>query len=341
MSKSFELLGEFAKFGTKKQISLRDPKLADLFTTYVRDAISDVQSDQILLHGQRTQAMFEALLLSLGDFTLLKNEDMGQVYPEAQFKIPDFRVVLSDGTQWLVEVKNVYINDPLKQKRKLLSSSYRKKLEAYASATGGQLKLAIYWARWSIWTLVSPERLIDKSGSLILDMQTAMRVNELGRLGDMVIGTRPPIKLLLTADPKKSSRVASDGTVEFVIARSQLYCGDDEITDSNELQIAWLFIWYGEWEIADTRPLLEENRLKEIEFVCQPKERTNRYAEFEIIGTLSQMFTRYYAEQTLDNHEVTHLQARPQPKWFAPLAKPDYEGKALPLWRINQKPNYT
>ena len=341
MSKPFELLGEFAKFGAQKRISLRDPMTADLFITYVRDAIRDVHSDQTLLHGQRTQAMFEALLLSLGDFTLLKNEDTGRVYPKDQFKIPDFRVVLSDGTQWLIEVKNVYEDDPLQQKRKLLNSSYRKKLEAYASATGGEFKLAVYWARWSIWTLVSPERLIDENGDLTLDMETAMRVSELSRLGDMMIGTRPPLKLLLTADPTKTSPVASDGTVKFNIARAQLYCDDDEILDSIEQQIAWIFMLYGKWEKIDTRPLLVENQLKEIEYICQPKERTNRSEEFEIIGTLSQMFTRYYAERTLDNHEIVQLQAPPQPRWFAPLVMSDYESKALPLWRFTLEPNYT
>ena len=340
MSKPFELLEEFAKFGAENRISLNDSKTVELFITYVRNAVRNAQSDQILLHGKRTQTMFQSLLLSLGDFRLLKNEDTGQVYPKDQFIVPDFRVVLPDGTQWLIEVKNVYEEDPLQQKRKLLNSSYREKLEAYASATGGQLRLAIYWARWSIWTLVSPERLIDENGDLMLDMETAMRVNELSRLGDMMIGTRPPLKLLLSADPAKTNPIAPDGTVEFNIARAQLYCDDDEILDSIEQQIAWILMQYGEWKKVDAKPVLENNQLKEIEFVCQPEERSNTYEEFEIIGLLSQMFTRYYAEQTLDNHEIVHLHAPPQPKWFAPLVKHDYESKSLPPWRINQKPNY-
>lgn len=61
------------------------------------------------------------------------------------------------------------------------------------------------------------------------------------------------------------------------------------------------------------KAVLEKNQLKEVEFICQPKERANKYEGFEIIGTLSQMFTRYYAEQTLDNYETVHLEAPPQP----------------------------
>lgn len=81
-----------------------------------------------------------------------------------------------------------------------------------------------------------------------------MSASELSRLGDMMIGTRPPLKLLPTADPEKTSLVTSDGTVEFNIARAQLYCGDDEILDSIEQQIAWIFMQYGQWEEVDTRP---------------------------------------------------------------------------------------
>ena len=58
--------------------------------------------------------MFEAMLISLGDFTVLKAEDQGKLYPGTGFRVPDFRVVLTDGTQWLIEVKNVYEKDASK-----------------------------------------------------------------------------------------------------------------------------------------------------------------------------------------------------------------------------------
>ena len=110
--------------------------------------------------------MFEAMLISLGEYSLLKPEDVGRIYPDDHFCVPDYRVVLKDGTQWLIEVKNVNIDDPAlkQQERKLMNRAYREKLEAYAAATGGELKLAVYWARWGIWTLISPERLIDENG---------------------------------------------------------------------------------------------------------------------------------------------------------------------------------
>ena len=339
MPKSFDLVAEFAKFGAENRISLRDAQTIEKFITDARNTISNTLSDNLRLHGQRTQAMFETLLISLGDHLLVKVEDAGQVYPENRFKVPDFRVVLSDGTQWLIEVKNVYIDNPLQQKRRLMNSDYRKKLEAYASATGGQLKLAVFWAKWAIWTLISPDQLIDGNGNLNLDMETAIRMNELTRLGDRIVGTRPPLKLRLTADPKGTTRMASDGTVEFTIARAQLYCSEDEILDPVEQQLAWIFMQYGTWKTS-LIPRLEGDQLKEIEFLCQPIEQVNKDLGFEFIGTLSQMFTSYYAEQTLENREIIQLQATPRPQWFAPLTKSDYNSKALPLWLIKAKPNF-
>ena len=216
--KPFDLLTEFAKFGGKHQISLRDPKTTSAFIKYVGGAVDRALSDPVLLHGQRTQAMFQAMLVSLGSYSMLKVEDMGRIYPEDRFNVPDFRVVLSDGTQWLIEVKNVYVDDLFRQERRLMTRAYREKLEKYSAATGGQLKLAVFWAKWGLWTLVSPERLVDVDGNLKLDMQTAMYMNELSRLGDLSIGTRPPLRLRLTTDPARTSPVAPDGKVEVTIA---------------------------------------------------------------------------------------------------------------------------
>lgn len=193
------------------------------------------------------------------------------------------------------------------------------------------MKLAVFWARWAIWTLISPEQFIDGNGNLNLDMETAIRMNELSRLGDRIVGTRPPLRLRLTADPKRTTPMAPDGTVEFTITRAQLYCNEDEILDPVEQQLAWMFMQYGTWKTSSI-PQLEGDQLKEIEFLCQPIEQANKDPGFEFIGTLSQMFTSYYAEQTLENRDIIQLQAKPRPQWFAPLVKSDYNSKALPLW---------
>lgn len=338
MPKAFDLLAEFGRFGLERKMSLRSPKTAAAFVAHVGEAVERALADPVLLQGQRAEAMFEALLVSLGDFKLLKAEDSGRLFPQEQYRAPDFRVVLNDGTQWLIEVKNVYEPEAFRQERRLFNQRYYEPLAAYAAATGAELKLAVFWARWSLWTLVSPERLRDSKGDLILNMQEAMAINELCRLGDRMIGTRAPLRLRLEADPARTGPIASDGSVPFTIGSAQILCGDAVVTDPVEQEIAWIFIQHGEWRELEPKPILDGNRLVAIEFEWTPEQPTGQ--GFEMIGSLSRMFARHYAGHTIEENAVIQLRAPLKPGWFAPLLQPNYRGQALPLWRFVLQPNY-
>ncbi|BAM91971.1 hypothetical protein S58_59950 [Bradyrhizobium oligotrophicum S58] len=77
--------------------------------------------------------MFEVMVLSLGRFRLFKTEDVGRVHAATSFRAADYRVVLDDGDQWLVEVKNARCENPQKQ-RTTMSAAYLALLQAYADA---------------------------------------------------------------------------------------------------------------------------------------------------------------------------------------------------------------
>ena len=219
-----------------------------------------------------------------------------------------------------------------------MNRAYREKLEAYAAATGGELKLAVYWARWGIWTLISPERLIDENGDLTLNMARALKASELEKLGDRSIGTRPPLIIRLITDPEKTSAVAADGTVNLTIGDVKFFCGEDEILDPVERNVAWVLMLYGQWEEKDHEVELVGNTLKSIEIRWEPEDRVND--GFEMIGTLSRMFAQYYAEMTVNEHEVVQVNAPLRPGWFEPLISWDFENKVLPLRIFTIQPNY-
>lgn len=334
--KPFDILSEFAKFGLRQKISLRESTTAAAFVEHVGLSVERALADPILMQGQRVEAMFEALVISLGDFRLLKAEDSGRLVPAENFRAPDFRVVLNDGAHWLIEVKNVYEPDPLNQRRKLFSKPYYDTLAAYATATGAKLKVAIFWARWQLWTLVSADVLVDDDG-LEIDMSTAMRLNELSRLGDRMIGTKMPLCLRLTMDPTRTSSIALDGTVQATIGRAQLFCAGTEVCDTVEQEIAWVFMQHGEWRESD-EAILDGDQLVALEFRWEPEERSDD--GFDMIGTLSRMFARYYAEHTVAEDAIIQLRAPSRPNWFAPLVKPEHVSQALPLWRFSQRPNF-
>jgi hypothetical protein len=79
--KPFDLLAEFGKYGFEHKLALSDPVTRAAFGAHVAQAVDRALADPALLHGQRAEAMFEALLVSLGGFKLLKPEDGGRVCP--------------------------------------------------------------------------------------------------------------------------------------------------------------------------------------------------------------------------------------------------------------------
>lgn len=93
-----DLLTTFARFGRRQRMSLREPGSVEAFTRNIKETLAAALSNDILLHGQRTQNMFEALVVSLSRYKLLKTEDVGMVHPKRQYTAPDFRVILKDDT---------------------------------------------------------------------------------------------------------------------------------------------------------------------------------------------------------------------------------------------------
>jgi hypothetical protein len=254
------------------------------------------------------------------------------------FHVPDFRVVLENGEQWLIEVKNVYEPDPLHQRRQLMAPDYLADLDAYAKATKATLKLAVFWARWQIWMLLSPDRLVDDEGYVKVEMFVAMRFNELSALGDRLIATRPPLVLRYVMDETKGNVIGPDGVAQCTIGAATIFCGDREITRPIEKDIACIFLQFGEWVEQGAQAVVDGDKLRAIDFVWEPRERPNEDLGFAFIGALSRMFSRYYALKTLSGPDVVQIEIDPRHGWFAALTAGGYKGDALPLWLIHQQP---
>jgi hypothetical protein len=336
MATPIELLISFAQFGRERRISLRDPKASEDFTAYVAQAIGGAITSDALLHGQRTQNMFEALVVSLGNCKLLKTEDAGRCHLKGQFRVPDFRVILNDDSQWLVEVKNIYDHEASRQVTKF-TRTYLQQLQEYAGAMKYPLKFALYWARWGIWTLITPEDLAEDGGKLTINMIKAVRVNEMASLGDRTIGTEPPLRLRLLANPEKPRLLNGAEEAVITIAGVEMISACREITDSVEKEIAWILMQFGDWELSGPTAIMSGKEVDALEFTWTPSQRANE--GFEMIGTLSSMFARYYASQTLGESGVIQTEADYTPGWFMPLVSREAPSGALPLWRFVLQPN--
>lgn len=333
-----DLLSLYSRFSRETNLSLRDPASQQAFIDAVRDSLGSAVSNDILMHGQRTENMFAALIISLGHYTLLNREDSGATYPSGELQAPDFRIVPKDAGQCLIEVKNFYDREPTRQVFEI-KPDYLAGLQRYADAVGCPLKLAIYWARWSLWALINPADLKLQDGKLSIGMLEAMRLSQMAMLGDRTIGTAPPLKFCLHADKTKPREIKPDGEVAFTTSRAAFYSSDTEITDPVEQNIAWILAEVGNWACEGPLARIEEGQLEAVELIWTPVDRANRNERFEMIGTLSTMFSRFYAAKTLDEHGVKQIEAEVVPGWLSPLVSSELKSKALPLWRFILEPN--
>ncbi|WP_426137287.1 hypothetical protein [Phyllobacterium sp. SL163] len=217
-------MASVAVFARKNGIKLNDPTLVDRFMADAAPRLREALADPALIHGSRVERLFEATVLSLGQFKLLKTEDVGRVHAAETLRAPDFRIVLDDGGQWLVEVKNVRSTNPSRQELRM-SRKYLESVQSYADAVGTPLKLAIYWSAWRFWSVISPEHFRTRSGGLRVSMQEAMLASEFERLGEKLIMTKPPLRLVLGAATDMPRSVSDEGLANFMIASARIYRG--------------------------------------------------------------------------------------------------------------------
>lgn len=325
--KEFDLIARAEAFARRQGLKLNDPSLADRFSAAAAERLRGALKDPVLLHGSRTQNLFEAMVVSLGRYRLFKPEDVGRVHAPARLRAPDFRAVLAEGDQWLIEVKNVRCKDPLKQVSRM-TANYLASLERYAELVGAPLRLAFYWSTWNIWTLVAPDGFRSGGGGLRIELQDAVPASELGRLGDVHLWTTPPLRVLIRGSAERPIRIGQDGSISGG-ASLQIYSRGEELVDEKDRQLALILIDYGEWRAEGPRPV-EGFEYGAVEFVAAPEEPSED--GMDGIGTASRIFSRYFDQHTVAGKEVILLSGEAVPDWFAPIASWDFRNSRLPLW---------
>lgn len=318
------LLGEFAR---SRGLSLSDESTQDQLLSELKETLSHTRKNPIRLHGFRVQAMFSYLAAALGNCKIITEEDSGIFFDAVgSLTRPDFRVITRDGLQFLVEVKNHHQKNAPQPYR--FKEDYLQTVTQYAELMGLPLKFAIYWSRWKTWTLTDAARLPRDGASLKLPFADALRMNEMGILGEVSVGTLPPLALRLDADTTKSRQVNDAGEVGFTIGKAALYSGGIEITQPDEMRLAWMLMLHGEWAGYKKTAIVENQHLEAIEFSVTPEIRSNDQ-EFEIIGSMSQIISNQYLEATSAGKEIKSLAPTKDSSEFGAVIPRDYDGKAV------------
>lgn len=323
MTKDFDLLAQLAAFGRANGIPLTEPDIADRFAADAAVRLRAAVGDRNLVYGMRTERLFEALVITLGKYRLLKSEDNGRVHCSDGLRAPDFRVVLQDGKQWLVEVKNVHREDPLDQVH-TMEPGYLASLQGYAQAVGVPLFVAHFWSTWGLWTLVEADRFTTEGGGLRIEMADALPHSRLGDLGDVSIGLSGPLELIAELAPGAEVAGPAASPSRVNIRRDGI-----SLTDPRDRKLATILLQYGDWALEG--PIEEEceKGTKFVHFRAAPEEPSDN--GFDGIGFASRIFSRFYRAETSAGDQVTQLHGEPQPEWFQPLAEWDFSASKLDL----------
>jgi hypothetical protein len=317
--------------------------------TAIGDALRSSLDNPSRLHGQQAQYAFEAVVVALGGVRLIKTEDAGSYYfddVDGELRPPDFRIVLRDGTVLLVEVKLV---PPGKEEKAKVRARDMEATEAYARATGGRLLYAHYWSGPNLWTLVAPTAFQRDATQQRLTLPDAMMANEMGILGDGMLGSQPPLTMSVKMDPSREQTAEGESNTDQRLLTTdgvELLSAGTVIQDPVEWKLAWFLAWNGGWVPEQTVRMDSRDRVTSIDFEFTPtdyEEHRQDIAEqgFAFFGALSTLYTaRFRLATTTEQGEIRALSEEPPPALMARLIPEDYweRDRVLKLWRFNLAP---
>ena len=105
----FEPLNLYTAIGREAGYQLGSDAHYQHFIKAVEKSLKAGQANLSMLHGKRVEALFAHVAGALGRCLIVKTEDAGDIFvADGDVKIPDYRLVLRDRSQLLVEVKNCH-----------------------------------------------------------------------------------------------------------------------------------------------------------------------------------------------------------------------------------------
>jgi hypothetical protein len=142
-------------------------------------------------------------------------------------------------------------------------------------------------------------------------------------LGDYSVGTKFPLSMVMSADKLKPRSVRPDGSANFTISKVEVYCAGRLLENDIERRIASHLMFLGKWEY-ETEANVIDNQIESIEHRWTPG--VDHHQGFEIVDSLSGMFSTYYKIATQEEGKIESLQVEVTPRSWGRLIPQDYKG---------------
>ena len=335
-----------ANFASKHGFGQYHEEAIQAFGDDVTGSVRQSVQSEHRVRGIRAEPLFSSVVAGIGQVLLIKEEDGGDVYYAGEdLLVPDFRLVLQDERQLLVEVKAQDLGGSFDTEFKL-SDSCVQRLSRYAQLTNTPLAIAIFWEEIGVWTLnhlkaFEPGEAGVKKWSI--NFPRAVATSEMESLGDCTVATRAPLVFRLKVDPELSGPVPPGGGEMIVrFKRAQLLSQDRPLTGL-AAKIAWRLIWFGRWGEVDQELGVEEGRLVQIDFIIGPPEWTDiRPDPMDMvpIGSLSQMISQAYLSGAEGTIHTTSKGPVLQPGYMGNFIPDNFVELDIPLAIFHIVPNY-
>jgi hypothetical protein len=289
----FDALNVFATWAQRHAIAITQEDAVPRFAEFLQSSLQESLKSDTMLIGNGTQAMFEAVVTNLGAVKLVKTEDNGDIYTASpDVRAPDTRIVLAEGRNILVEVKNNH-EDPRKPFR--MKAAYAESLLNYAGLTQTDLRFAIYWSQMSTLTLVAPDAFKRDGKWMLLDIGTAHTRTDMGALGDTLIGC--PVPIVAQMFVVKQGK----GKIRFDHSQSRIFVGEREVVgDAQRLLLRFLIFWGG-WPMSERKIISETANHRIVEVSSAPPEDPEDEEPRDgcrMIGFVSTVLSRYWLQMT-------------------------------------------
>ena len=305
----------------------------DEVSSLIGSTLDAISTEGHRKHGMRTESMFAYMAGALGNCSLIKQEDGSGICLVAndKIKIPDYRIILKNNEIFFVEVKNC------SDKKIVFKKDYIEGLKEYASINKNSLKIAIYWRKINMWSLISPDWFIFKNRKCELRIGETLAKSEMALLDDRMIATKAPLSLRLLADESKTSSFDSNGRCLFTVGDVQMFSAGNQIIDQVEKNMAFQFMLYSSWSEQERFEIVND-KIAYIEYLYTPEE-IDEEQGFNMLGNISSIISNKFNSSTVSENEVERLAPQGDPEKFEVFIPEDYKGIVLPLWQFILQPN--
>jgi len=327
----------FSNLAAEHGFKLDDADSQQDFIEKVRNTFECSKNNKIIIYGKRIEALFAYVVGALGEAALLKQEDEGSLYYIGEdIIVPDYRIILKDSSQYLVEVKNHHSENIYDEF--VVKKDYYQKLRKYSDLCNVDLKFGIYFSVPNKWALISIDAFNERDDSYTIDFASSIAKSEMALIGDRTIGTRPDLELQLLTNSNEANEIDKDGKAVFTTREINIYSAGHKISDSLEKEIAFYLIQFGDWEEKQAEAIIERGKLLGMRFIFAPHIETED--NFSLIGTLSTMISNMFKQHTVVDGKVIAVDSHLDPERFKVFIPTHYKGKELPLWRFTIQPNH-